>query len=197
MNTRNLPLPQSGNQGRGFTLIEVLVVLVVVGVLYSIIVLSLGVIGDDRDLQREARRMMSLIEIASEEAELQGRDFGVEFVRQGYRFVEYDPLFERWGEILGDEVLRARRLPDDFEFDLFIEDRRIQLADHAAETESDEEEDGSPLLNKYAPHGLILSSGDLSPLQLDVLRHTDESAIRVRIEPDGSITLGDEDGEFE
>ncbi len=197
MNARRAPWPPPGIPSRGFTLIEVLVVVVIVGILYSIIVLSLNVIGDDRELQREARRMTSLIQLASEEAELQGRDFGIEFIHQGYRFVEYDPIFERWGEILGDEVLRPRQLPQDLELDLFIEDRRIQLAEQAAEPETDDDDDGSPLLDKYAPHGLILSSGDLSPLAVDIIRRTDDTIVQMRIDPDGSIKLGDEDDEIE
>lgn len=197
MNIRCRPWPWTSVTSHGFTLIEILVVLVVAGILYSIVILSLNVVGDDRDLQREARRMSSLIELAGDEAELQGRDFGIEFVRQGYRFVEYDPIFERWGEILGDEILRARQLPEEFELQLFIEDRNIQLAEQAADTEVDDEEDPGPLLDKYAPHGLILSSGDLSPLDVDIIRRLDDATVRVRIEPDGSIKVGEEDDEFD
>lgn len=197
MNIRRLPRQRPGIASHGFTLIEILVVLVIVGILYSIVVLSLGVIGDDRELQRETRRLASLVELASEEAELQGRDFGVEFMRQGYRFVEYDPIFERWGEILGDDVLRERRLAEDLELLLYVEDRRINLADEAADTATDEDENAGPLLDKYAPHGLILSSGDLSPLYVDVLRLTDDTMIRVTIEPDGSVKIGEDDDDFD
>ena len=197
MNSRRLSWPRPVPAGRGFTLIEILVVLVLVGIIYSLIVLSLNVLGDDRELQREARRMTSLLEMAGDEAELQGRDFGIEFLLQGYRFVEYDPLFERWGEVIGDDVLRARQLPEGFELDLFIEDRRIQLAEQAANTESDKEEKSGPLLDKYAPHGLILSSGDVSPLRVDVIRRFDDAVVHVRIEPDGNIKLGEDDDEFD
>jgi general secretion pathway protein H len=197
MTISRLPRQRPGTASHGFTLIEILVVLVVVGILYSVVVLSLGVIGDDRELQRETRRLGSLLELAGEEAELQGRDFGVEFMRQGYRFVEYDPVFERWGEILGDEVLRERQLAEDLELQLYIEDRRIDLAEEAADTATDEDEDAGPLLDKYAPHGLILSSGDRSPLYVDVLRLSDDTIVRVTIEPDGSIKIGEDDDEFE
>ena len=195
MNIRCRPWLRSDVTSRGFTLIEVLVVLVVVGILYSIVILSLNVVGDDRELQREARRMSSLIELAGDEAELQGRDFGIEFMRQGYRFVEYDPLFERWGEIIGDDILRSRQLPEEFELKLYIEDRSIQLAEQAADTGLDE--DSGPLLDKFAPHGLILSSGDLSPLEVDIVRRPDDATVRVRIEADGSIEIGEEDDDFD
>ena len=199
MNSRRRRGLRPGKVSRGFTLIEILVVLVIAGILFSVVVLSLGALGDDRELQREARRLSSLLALASDEAELQGRDFGIEFVLQGYRFVEYDPVFERWGEVLGDDILRQRSLPEEFELRLFIEDRPVQLAAEVAETggDEDEEERSGPLLDKYAPHGLILSSGDLSPLDIEVARRDDDELVSVRIEPDGSIEVGEEDDDFE
>lgn len=186
-----------GTASHGFTLIEVLVVVVIVGILAAMLVLSLGAIGDDRELQREAQRLASLMELAGEEAELQGRDFGVEFIRQGYRFVEFDPIFERWGEILGDEVLRQRKLPVDMELELLIEDRRIELADEPAVTQAGDEEDDSPLLERFAPHGMLLSSGDLSPLKIDVVRLTDQATVRINIDVDNTIKIVTDADEFE
>jgi len=46
-----------------FTLIELLVVIVIVGIVSAVALLSFGILGDDRNLQREARRMGSLIEL--------------------------------------------------------------------------------------------------------------------------------------
>lgn len=186
-----------GAASPGFTLIEILVVVVIVGILASLVVLSLGAIGDDRNLQREARRLASLLELAGDEAELQGRDFGVEFIRQGYRFVEFDPIFERWGEILGDKVLRQRKLPSDMELELLIEDRRIELADEPAATQTGEDDDDSPLLERFAPHGMLLSSGDLSPLQVNIVRLTDQETVRIEIEVDSNIKILTDDDEFD
>ena len=197
MSTRRRRWLRSGGTGSGFTLIELLVVVVLIGIVSSIVLISLNVIRDDRDLQRESRRLASLIELALDEAELQGRDFGIEFVRQGYRFVEYDPLFERWSEIIGDDVLRTRRLPEDYELELYVEDRRIELAEQPTSTEDDDDEDGSPLLDKYAPHGLIMSSGDISPFALDMIRLTDDAIVRVAVLPDGSVRVGDEEDDLE
>lgn len=194
-------LSSSLRTSAGFTLIEVLVVVVIIGVLSSVVLISIGVLGDDRDLDREARRLASLVEMVAEEAELQGRDFGLEFIRQGYRFVEYDPFFDTWTEIVGDDTLRPRRLPEDFEFALVVEDKRIELADVAADTgagNKDEEEErrDSPLLNKYAPHTMILSSGDLSPFSVRIIRLTDDAEALLQVLPTGEIRVGEDDDEF-
>ena len=188
----------AGDNG-GFTLIELLVVVVIVAILSSLVLLSINVVGDDRELDREARRLVSLLEVAADEAELQGRDFGIEFVREGYRFVEYDPVFDAWVEIIGDDVLRTRELPESIEFSLVVEDKRIRLADSHAELDAVDEDDedersalSSPQVRKFAPHAMIMSSGDLSPFRLTLLRpaHGDEELVRV--EPTGQIEIGEE-----
>ena len=92
----------------GFTLIEIMVVIMIIGIVMSIAFLSIGLIGNDRALEQQAVRMSTLIEMASDEAQMQGREYGVELLRSGYRFVEFDPLLVQWGEVIGDDMLRPR-----------------------------------------------------------------------------------------
>ena len=162
-----------------FTLIELLVVIVIVGIVSAVALLSFGILGDDRNLQREARRLGSLIELANDEATMQGRDYGMEIMRSGYRFVEHDPLTEQWQEIFGDETLRPRQLAEQMEFELFIEDRRVLLEDEAADSEKDEEDDNTNRnrIDDYTPHVLILSSGDITPFELKIVRQQDRTEI--------------------
>jgi len=183
------------NLQRGFTLIEILVVVVIAGIVSSIVLLSMGTLRDDRDLQREAYRMASLIELAADEALLQGRDYGLEVLHSGYRFVEYDPFTERWGEIIGDDMLRQRQLPDEYEFELIVEGRRILLSDQAAKTEDDDEDRSR--IEIYAPHALILSSGNITPFALTMIRLSDDTTRQVRVMPNGEVRIGSEDADFE
>jgi general secretion pathway protein H len=162
-----------------FTLIELLVVVVIVGIVSAVALLSFGILGDDRNLQREARRLGSLIELANDEATMQGRDYGMEIMQSGYRFLEHDPLTEQWQEIFGDETLRPRQLEEQMEFELFIEDRRVLLEEEAAETEADEDDEDTNrnLIDDYVPHVLILSSGDITPFELRIVRAQDRTEI--------------------
>ena len=170
-----------------FTLIELLVVIVIIAVISAVALLSLGILGDDRSLQREARRLSSLIELANDEASIQGRDYGLEFMRSGYRFVEYDPLLNKWYEMIGDDFLRPRQIEEGLEFELIIENRRVLLDESAAETQRDE--DDTNLTDDYIPHILIMSSGDVSPFELRFLRPSDRTAITLTMSLAGELEI--------
>ena len=171
---------------RAFTLIEILVVVSIIGIVLSIAVISLGVLGDDRELREEARRFAALVQVAQDEAVMQGREFGIEFMSTGFRFVEYDPFLNTWGEIIGDETLRMRQLPEDAEFDLWIEGQRVLLETDPAEFGDPEENESRSEITAYAPHVLVFSSGDMTPFELHVLRNDLDQSITLE-----SNLLGD------
>ena len=183
----------SRNRNRGFSLIELLVVITIVGIVMSIALLSLGLLGDDRDLQTEGRRVIALVQVAQDEAIMQGREFGLELMADSYRFVEYDPLLNIWGEIIGDETLRQRQLPEDFEFDLFVEGQRVLLDFEAASFEDPEESAYRDLTETYAPHVLIFSSGDMTPFELHILRPAQEQSVVLEASLLGDVKFADEE----
>jgi general secretion pathway protein H len=177
----------------GFTLIEVLVVVTIIGIISAVVVLSLGNLGDDRELQTEARRITSLIEMASDEATLQGRDFGLELLQTGYRFVELDALTGQWSEVFGDELMRLRQLAQNTEFDLFLEDRRVLLDIDAGDSAQDDDAGDNYLSQNYLPHILILSSGDITPFRLEIVRNTDQTSVSLGVSANGEISVGTND----
>jgi general secretion pathway protein H len=177
-------------RARGFSLIEILVVVVIIAIVSAIALLSLGLLGDDRDLETEARRLASLAEVAQDEAIMQGREFGLEFMVDAYRFVEYDTYNNRWNELLGDEVLRLRRLPEGVEFDLYLEGQRVALAYEPADIEEPDEDSMVRKVGEdYAPHVLIYSSGDVTPFELAVTRRSSQQSVALQGDFSGSIEV--------
>ena len=66
-------------------------VVVIIGILVTMLTLSIGVTGSDRDLEREDNRLRALVSLASEDALLQGRELGLTFLEDGYEFALLDP----------------------------------------------------------------------------------------------------------
>lgn len=179
----------------GFTLVEILVVIVIVGTILSIGMLSFNLAGNDRDLKTESRRFMALVDVAMDDATMQGREFGIEIMSGGYRFVEYDALTSRWAEVPGDETLRLRSLSQDLELELFVEDKRVRLDDDPAAFEDPDDQRNNSSTYSYAPHLLLFSSGDVTPFELHVFRQLDDTRVIMRGDALGAIEIINPDDE--
>ncbi len=178
----------------GFTLIEILVVIVIIATVVSIALLSINVGGDDAELLKERRRLASLIETVQDEAMLQGREFGVELMTSGYRFVEFDPLTRQWSEIYGDDLYRLRELPDGIEFELFVDDRRVELSDNPKSL-GDPDRPMTSRNNPYSPHLYIFASGEATVFLLNFWRRQTDQRLVLRGDVLGELDFGERDDE--
>lgn len=165
---------------RGFTLIEILVVVIIIAVISSVSLMSMNLIGDDRELVTERKRLASLIEVAQDEAMMQGRELGLELMTSMYRFVEYDPYGRRWNEIVGDDLFRPRQLPEGMEFELFLEDKRIVLENDPQEFGDPDKPDMSLTANNYIPHIFVFSSGESTPYEIHLRRPLNDQQLSMR-----------------
>jgi general secretion pathway protein H len=170
--------PLQGMGARGFTLIELLVVIVILGISVAAVLPSLGLLQDDRDLDREARRAAALIEMAAEEAAMQSRDYGLRFGLHGYRFYEQDPATGAWIALAGDDILRERNLPEDLRLGLRLESRDIQLFESIEGQRPPRDPDDGPDPGP-TPHVLLLSSGDTTPFELTLTRDFDDARVEL------------------
>lgn len=176
---------------RGFTLVEMLVVVVIIATVASIAMLSIGLVGEDRELDRERIRFASLMETVQDEAMLQGREFGVEIMTTAYRFVEFDPLTRQWTLIPGDELFRQRTLPEGVEFELYVDDKRIELLAEARKLDDPDKPDMSSVVQTYTPHLFVFASGEASAYELRLRRLQTDSVFVVRGNVLGDIEFGE------
>ncbi len=185
-------------QSRGFTLIEILVVVTVIAIIVSLAMLNLSILRDDREIRREARRVAALVQVAQDEALLQGREYGIEFLQTAYRFVEFDPYELRWMEMLDDAQYRTRTLPEGMEFELLLEDQVVILNLDAIDLSTDEDDDENSPVSRdqtpgrtdgFQPHVLLYSSGDMTPFELRVVDRANDFEVALTADPTGTIEL--------
>jgi type II secretion system protein H len=161
----------------GFTLIEILVVVVIIGIITAGAVLSLGLTGGDSGLTDERDRLAALIDYARERAELQTLEYGIHCTPTGYRFVVYDPRHAAWLPDMLDDVLRApRQLPAGLFITLVVEGREVVL-DTPRQAQTPE---------TLTPQVLLLSSGEVNAFALTLKRAGTNRSVTLRTNADGS-----------
>lgn len=89
----------------GFTLLELLVVLVVVGITLGAVVLNVNP-GQRQLLNNEAQRIAQLMQLARDEAIVRNQAIAFESDNVRYRFLIRQD--NEWRPLLGDELLRER-----------------------------------------------------------------------------------------
>ena len=164
---------------RGFTLLELLVVVTIIGIFVGVAVLSIDIAGDDRQSEQEVSRLKSLLDLVREEALLQSRDVGVLFTTSAYRFYYYDYTQLTWLPPADDRLLSEHELASPLELELTVEDRPVVL------------EDGSDpdLFEKPSPQVMILSTGEITPFQAAVFRDLNGGRITLTADIDGSMEI--------
>jgi general secretion pathway protein H len=175
---------------RGFTLIEMMIVVVIIGLMAAGLVLSIGITGKDTELEKESERAFSLIKYVREKAELQTREFGLYCGDHDYQFVTFDPRKQIWRPVDEDDVLRARKLPEGLKLRLIVEGREVVLKAPDEKKAKKSKEEQEKELRAFQPHIMIFSNGDLTSFQLTVERDDPVRSVTIASTDKGGIEAG-------
>lgn len=162
---------------RGFTLLEIMLVILVIGIMVSQI--SLPTFGRDafEQTEEEAKRLAVLINLASEHAVLQNKLMGLSVSEKQYSFL----IFEEnvWRPLTEAPFLPRELESSDMIFELTLDglewqEQNLLNAVEFIDEEAQEELAKLPEEERLAafPQIFILSSGELSPFDLRVIYDT-------------------------
>lgn len=163
----------------GFSLLELLVVVVIIGLLAQAVTLSMGALGSDRELQEETSRLRSVIDLLHEEALMQSRDYGVMFTETGYRFYVFDYQELEWVVPAADRLLEQHSLSPQLTLTLVLDGRNVPLL-----PDFDSQEIENP-----EPQVMLLASGEVTPFTLEMERAGIEGRFELSAELDGEVNV--------
>jgi len=135
---------------QGFTLIELLVVLVIVGLFAGMLMLTVTP-NDNRNVQREAKRLIQVVQLAQDEAIMQGIELGLSVNSDIYSFSILQE--DKWLPVSSISYLAEHQLDSPLIMSLEIENEQVvQQIDK----------------DSVLPSILILSSGELTAFKLSL-----------------------------
>jgi general secretion pathway protein H len=149
-------------RSKGFTLVEILVVVVIMAIVISLAILSIGTAGRDTQLDEESKRIEGLVGLLHERALLETRDFGLRIEPTAYEFVVHDSRRDRWMTFDEEHEFRHRDLPKGVRFQLELDSQVVVIKPidrHLAG-------DAAP----PAPQVAIAASGEGTPFRLTLVR---------------------------
>jgi type II secretion system protein H len=154
---------------RGFTLLEILVVVAVIAILSAALILSAGGTGSERQIEDEAQRLQRVMQLLCDEAVIEGRFAGFGYSARGYSGYDLSP--QGWRTTERDGPLHMHLLRSG-----------LLLADAAAD------EPLPPELPEE-PQVLCAPTGELGDHDLLLSALGSDSGWRVALDKSGSSAL--------
>ena len=160
--------------------------MVIIGIITSMAVISVKVLGGDHEMDREAARLQAILVQSREDAMLVGTDVGVRIDPRGYDFLRYDSRKELWQPVTDDPMLRPRALPEGLTAQLRIDGREVVFRQPGSTSLLEE---GEP---PAEPQLVVQASGDLVPFDVVLRRDGTTEERRVAGTAEGRIEVHDD-----
>ena len=138
----------------GFTLLELLLVVLIIGITLSFVIPAFHANSDMQAYEREIKRLAQAIALAADDATLNARHIGVEIKPDHYLFLvrsddEWTPLHDR--------VFKRVQLPNSMRLEM-VNSPRTQAQDQPGLSESEE--------TAHSPNIILSRSGEMTPFNV-------------------------------
>ncbi|MGI2175059.1 type II secretion system minor pseudopilin GspH [Shewanella ulleungensis] len=179
----------------GFTLLEVLLVALLMGLVAAAVTISMNVAGPEQALKKQAQRFMSATEMVLDESVLSGQFIGIVIDEDEYQFVFYKE--GKWLPVEQDRLLATQQMDAGIVLDIVIDGMPLVQEDEQDESWFDEpfidEESEDDKKKHPEPQILLFPSGEMTPFELNFTTVDDElKPVNVLVVGDalGRLTLG-------
>ena len=150
---------------KGFTLLEILIVLFIASVMTGIVVVGLPAFTQSDYFESESERIRLLVRMLSEKAVMDSTIYGLQINQYenkrgyGYEFFQYAEELQEW-QPLNEAPFKIRRLDKNLTLSLRVEGKSFDLS------------------GQDTPPIVILSSGEVTPFELDVRQTTNNGLLK-------------------
>ncbi|WDD98887.1 type II secretion system minor pseudopilin GspH [Thalassomonas actiniarum] len=158
---------RTGRGSKGFTLIEVMVVIVVIGIMVSLVQFSTSGNRPEEKLRQASERFAGVFDIAAEYSMLNNVELGLLVDKNSYQFVGYDGV--RWSPLPDEDLFASYSVSEDLAMALELDDLPIEepaLYDRSIFEVEEEDSFSEEEEEKIIPQVYILSGGDITPFSL-------------------------------
>jgi len=170
-----LTYPNKSNKQHGFTLLEVMLVLLLMGLAVGTVLFNAIGSNYSEDLSKQAKRFQVIFAMASDQAVLNQQQLGLYIDKQTYEFYLLDDE-QNWQRLEQDKLFSSYEIPEPFTIELQLEGLPWEQEDNLFDQELFDEglsvsEDGVEIGKEEEkklppPQVLLLSSGDITPFSL-------------------------------
>ena len=183
----------------GFTLLEVMLVVLLMGVAATAVTFTMGDSGPKQTLTKAAEQFIASVDLVLDETVLSGQFLGVVVDEDKYQFVIYQD--EKWQPLQDDRLLSSRQMKPEISLSLVLEGLPLVQEDEEDESFFDEpfeEADvGLESGNKkpIEPQILLFPSGEMSSFDLAfIYKSKDGQELQLNVIGDalGRLSLGDD-----
>ncbi len=193
-----LKLARNCKSQQGFTLLEIMLVVMLMAVISAGVVMTLPSDSGYRALKDEAQRFSAILQTANDEALMSGHELGIVIDKQSYEFVVYEFKSKKWIPVPTPNFKTKMEL-EQIELVLslsgFAWDKREEEENPFEEEDSFSEQDDEE--KQIIPQIFVMSSGEVTPFKLrfSSLDKDNKAWIEVDVKVTGELKLLSEEKE--
>jgi len=116
----------SKKQFQGFTLIEILIVILVISIATVAATLTIGN-ASGRDMRRQAEQLQRVLQLAAQTAMVEQVDLSIGLWRKGYAVWRFNPVDRTWNLIQNERGFKEYDMPGVIQLSLRINNKQVLL----------------------------------------------------------------------